>query len=49
VIFSSGEFTPFELTILDEADTFAPGVVLDVAFDGKTGDEDEDENLRDEI
>jgi general secretion pathway protein H len=49
VIFSSGEFTPFELTILDEADPFAPGVVLDVAFDGKTGDEDEDENLRDEI
>jgi general secretion pathway protein H len=51
VIFSSGEFTAFELTILDEADPFAPGVVLDVAFDGKTGDEgeDENENLRDAL
>jgi general secretion pathway protein H len=43
VIFSSGEFTPFELTILDEAEPFEPGILIDVEFDGIVGDEDEDE------
>jgi len=43
VIFSSGEFTPFELTILNEAEPFEPGIVLDVAFDGIARDETADE------
>jgi type II secretory pathway pseudopilin PulG len=50
VIFSSGEFTPFELSILNEAEPFDPPVVLDVAFDGPTADEAEEkaEDERDE-
>ena len=43
MIFSSGEFTPFELTILNEAEPLEPGIVLEVEFDGvaeeETGDE----------
>ena len=36
VIFSSGEFTPFELKVLRASDPFYPGIVLDVEFDGST-------------
>lgn len=46
MIFSSGEFTPFELTILNETEPFEPGIVLEVEFDGivsEDGDEDSDE------
>ncbi len=44
VIFSSGEFTPFELTILNEAEPFEPGIVLEVEFAGiveETGDDEQ--------
>lgn len=43
VVFSSGEFTPFELTILNEAEPFEPGIVLAVEFDGIARDETDDE------
>ena len=36
VIFSSGEFTPFELEIVKASDPFEPGVTLSTEFDGKT-------------
>lgn len=36
VIYSSGEFTPFELRILNGIDPLEPAVVLSVEFDGKT-------------
>ena len=35
VILSSGEVTPFELGFLRESDLYAPGVTLEVAFDGE--------------
>jgi general secretion pathway protein H len=43
MIFSSGEFTPFELTILNEAEPFEPGIVLEVEFDGIVSEETGDE------
>ena len=43
VIFSSGEFTPFELTILNAAEPFEPGIVVDVEFDGLAAKENDDE------
>jgi general secretion pathway protein H len=42
VIFSSGEFTPFELTILNANDPFEPGIVLEVEFDGIAREETDD-------
>lgn len=43
VIFSSGEFTPFDLTILNESEPFEPGILLEVAFDGIVKEEEDDE------
>jgi general secretion pathway protein H len=36
MIFSSGEFTPFQLEILRASEPFEPGVELNVEFDGET-------------